>query len=140
MEREATEVLLEMLSKETESKSKTVILDLLKDIGKNQIAVISEHLSDSRWLFVRDIINIISEIKSDKAVVSLQKAVENKNIKIRQEVVKCLIPDPGVKKPLVSWKVLKRRGHTIKLMAIGGFTEIKGISTEDTKASHNVPL
>ena len=44
MEREATEVLLEMLSKEAESKSKTVILDLLKDIGKNQIAVLSEHL------------------------------------------------------------------------------------------------
>ena len=134
MEREATEVLLEMLSKETESKSKTVILDLLKDIGKNQIAVISEHLSDSRWLFVRDIINIISEIKSDKAVVSLQKAVENKNIKIRQEVVKCLISIGGKKAAGLLAKFLKDADDTIKLMAIRGFTEIKGISTEDMKA------
>jgi hypothetical protein len=134
MEREATEVLLDLLSKETESKSKTVILDLLKDIGKNQIAVLSEHLSDSRWLFVRDIINILSEIKSDQAVVSLQKAVENKNIKVRQEVVKCLISIGGKKAAGLLAKFLKDEDDTIKLMAIRGFMEIKGINTEDTKA------
>ena len=51
-----------------ESKARTALLDLLKDIGKNQMAIIGEHLSDSRWIFVRDIIHVLSETKSDGAV------------------------------------------------------------------------
>lgn len=133
MERETTEVLLEMLANEADNKSRTFILDLLKDIGKNQISVLGERLSDSRWLFVRDIIHILSENKSDQAIVSLQKAADNKNIKIRQEVVKGLISIGGKKAAGLLGRFLKDEDETIQLTAIRGFNEIKDIGAEDTK-------
>jgi len=133
MERETTEALLEMLAKETDNKSRSAILDLLKDFGKNQISVLGEHLSDSSLSFVRDIIGILSENKSDHAVFILQKAVDNKNVKIRQEVIKGLIPIGGKKAAGLLGKFLKDEDSTVQLMAIRGFTEIKGISAEDTK-------
>jgi HEAT repeat protein len=83
--------------------------------------------------FVRDIINILSETKSDQAVFILQKAVDNKNIKIRQEVIKGLIPIGGKKAAGLLGKFLKDEDSTVQLMAIRGFTEIKRISAEDAK-------
>ena len=133
MERETTEVLLEMLANETDNKLRPAILDLLKDIGKNQIALMGEHLSDNRLTFVHDIINIICESKSDQAIVSLQKAMGHKNIKIRQEVVKGLISIGGKRAAGLLAKFFDDGEEAVQVIAIRGFTEIKGISAQDTK-------
>jgi hypothetical protein len=133
MERETTEVLLDMLASETDNKSRTAVLDLLKDIGKNQISLLSEHLSDSRWLLVRDIINILSETKSEQVVFALQRAADNKNVKIRQEVIKGMISIGGKKAAVTLGRLLKDEDESVQLMAIRGFAEIKGISADDTK-------
>jgi hypothetical protein len=133
MPRETTEVLLEMLANENDNKSRSVIIDLLKDIGKNQIALLGERLSDSRSHFVLDIINILCETKSDQAIASLQKAMGHKNIKIRQEVLKGLISIGGKKAAGTLAKFFKDEDETVQMMAIRGFTEIKGISVQDTK-------
>jgi hypothetical protein len=106
---------------------------LLKNIGKNQIALLGEHLSDSRSQFVHDIITILCENKSDQAIASLQKAMGNKNVKIRQEVLKGLISIGGKKAAGLLAKFLKDADESVQLMAIRGFIEIKGINADDTK-------
>ena len=138
MQRETTEVLLEMLANENDNKSRTVIIDLLKDIGKNQMALLGEHLSDSRSRFVLDIINILCETKSDQAISSLQKAMGHKNIKIRQEVLKGLISIGGKRAAGILAKFLKDEDETVQMMAIRGFTEIKGHQRSRYKTTDNV--
>jgi HEAT repeat protein len=136
MEKETTEVLLEMLahdSTKTTPKAKATIIELLKDIGKNQIATIGEYLHDDSWLLVSSIINILSEIKSDEAVALLQNAVNNKNVKIRQEVIKGLLSIGGKKSAGILARFLKDGDEAVQLTAIRGFAEIKGIKAEDTK-------
>jgi hypothetical protein len=136
MEQETTEVLLEMLADETDKTAKTartVILDLLKDIGKNQIELMGDYLSDDRWHFVSGIINVLSEIKSDEVIILLQKAANNKNAKIRHEVVKVLLSIGRDKTAGLLAKFLKDEDEAIQVMAIRGFTVIKGIRAEDTK-------
>ena len=133
MERETTGVLLEMLGKETDNKSRAFILELLKYFGRNQISVLGEHLSSGNLSLVRDIINILSETKSDQAAVALSKAADNKNIKIRQEVIKGLVSIGGKKAVGTLGKLLKDEESTVQLMAIRGFAEIKEISADDTK-------
>jgi hypothetical protein len=133
MEREATEVLLEMLAKETSITAKAGLINLLKEIGKNQISMLGNCLSDSRFSFVHDILTILGEIKSDEAVIFLQKAAENKNVKIRQEAVKGLISIGGKKSAVSLAKFLKDEERTIQLTAIRGFTAIKEITPEETR-------
>jgi hypothetical protein len=133
MEQETTGLLLEMLANETDNKSRTFIIDLLKDIGKNQIALLSEHLSDSRPSFVRDIINIICETQGDQAITYLQKAMGHKNVKIRQEVIRGLISVGGSEAAGLLAKFLKDGEEAVQLTAIRGFAEIKRIRVEDTK-------
>jgi HEAT repeat protein len=133
MEREATEVLLELLANETDKAARIALLDLLKDIGKNQITMLGEYLSDDRWYFVRNIVNVLGESKGDQALVFLQKAADHKNAKIRQEVVKGLVTIGGKKAGGILAKFLRDKDETVQAMAIRGFTEIKGISAEDTR-------
>jgi len=136
MEQETTEVLLEMLANEnakTTPKARATIIELLKDIGKNQIVLIGEYLHDDRWFLVSSIINILSEIKSDEAVTLLQNAVNNKNVKIRQEVIKGLISIGGKKAAGILAKFLKDADEAIQLTAIRGLGDLKGIKAEDTK-------
>jgi hypothetical protein len=133
MERETTGVLLEMLGKETDNKSRAFILELLKYFGRNQISVLGEHLSSGNLSLVRDIINILSETKSDQAAAALSKAADNKNIKIRQEVIKGLVSIGGKKAAGTLGKLLKDEESTVQLMAIRSFAEIKEISADDTK-------
>lgn len=133
MERETTAVLLELLANDNDKASRIALLDLLKDIGKNQITMLGEYLSDDRWYFVRNIINVLGESKGDQALVFLQKAADHKNSKIRQEVAKGLISIGGRKAASILARFLKDRDDTVQVTAIRGFTEIKGITVEDTK-------
>ncbi len=133
MEREATAVLLELLATDTDKTSRIALLDLVKEIGKNQIAMLGEYLSDDRWYLVRNIVNVLGETKGEQALVFLQKAADHKNVKIRQEVAKGLISIGGKKAAGILARFLNDRDDSLRVMAIHGFAEIKGISAEDTK-------
>jgi hypothetical protein len=137
MEQESTEVLLELLASdnttETTPKVRAIIIELLKDIGKNQVSVIGDYLHDDRWFLVSSIINILSEIKSDEAVVQLQKLVSNKNVKIRQEVIKGLLSIGGERAAVTLSMFFKDGDDAVQMAAIRGLGELKGIKPSDTK-------
>jgi hypothetical protein len=133
MEQETTAVLVELLANDDDKKSRISLLNLLKDIGKNQISMLGEYLSDDRWYLVRNVVNVLSETRDDQALVFLEKAADHKNAKIRQEVAKGLIAIGGRKAAGILAKFLKDKDDTIQLLAIRGLVEIKDINTEDTK-------
>ncbi len=133
MDREVTEVLLELLAEDADKASRIALLDLLKEFGKNQLAMLGEYLSDDRWYLVRNIVNVLGESKGDQAIIFLQKAADHKNAKIRQEVAKGLITIGGRKAASILARFLKDRDEGVQGMAIHGLTEIKGITAEDTR-------
>jgi hypothetical protein len=130
MEREATEVLLELLAEEKERSARKAYLDLVKNLGKNQIMLIGEHLADGRWYYVRNIVSILGESKADQALVFLSKVADHDNIRIRQEVVKGLISIGGKKAASLLVKFLDDTAPDIQLMSIRGLVMFKGTGFE----------
>jgi HEAT repeat protein len=133
LEREATEVLLEILAEETDRSARVFLLDLLKDLGKNQLALIGDRLSDDRWYVVRNIVSILGESKTNQAIAFLQKAADHKDVRIRQEVIKGLISIGGKKAAGLLAKFLNDKDAEIQLMAIRGLTESEGVGAEEAK-------
>jgi hypothetical protein len=136
MEQKSTEALLEMLaddSAERTPKEKNVLMKLLRGIGRNQISLLGEALHDERWHFVNGIINILSEIGSDEAIAALQEAVDNRNVKIKQDVIKTLIQIGGRRAAAILTQFFHSRDEAVQLSAIRGFGELKNIKTEDAK-------
>jgi HEAT repeat protein len=133
LEKEATEVLLEFLAEEPERGSRIFYLDLAKDLGKNQIALLGEHLMDGRWYFVRNIVNILGDSKTDQAIAFLRKAADHENIRIRQEVIRGLLTIGGKKAAAVLAKFLRDRDPDIQMTAVRAFADFPGVGAEESR-------
>jgi len=133
LDRATTEILLELLAEEKDRAARIFYLELAKEIAKNQIAILGERLSDGRWYFVRNIVNILSEIKSDQAIALLRKAADHDHIQIRQEVIKGLLAIGGKKASAVLAKFLRDKDNDIQLMAIRAYADFPEIGAEESK-------
>ncbi len=134
MEREVTETLLELLAEEKDRVTRKFYLELAKGMGKNQIMLIGERLSDERWYFVRNIVSILGESKADQAIAFLNKVARHNNIRIRQEVVKGLISIGGNKAATLLATFLNDKEADIQLMSIRGLAGLRGIGSEVAKS------
>jgi hypothetical protein len=130
MEREATEALLELLAEEKDRSTRKAYLDFAKDLGKNQILLIGEHLADARWYYVRNIVSILAESKADQAIAFLSKVAGHDDLRIRQEVVKGLISIGGKKAASFLAKFLNDKEADIQFMTIHGLEVFKGNGIE----------
>jgi hypothetical protein len=131
--REATETLLELLAEENDRTARIFLLDIVKDLAKNQLTLLGERLSDGRWYVVRNIVSILGESHADQAIGYFYKVMNHKDVRIRQEVIKGLIAIGGKKSAGLLAKFLKDRDINAQMMAIRGFAEIKGIDAEEAK-------
>ena len=131
-EREATEVLLKLLAEEKERKARIFYLDLAKEIGKNQTALLGRYLSDSRWYLVRNIVNILSESKEDQAMAYFRKAADHKNIRIRQEIIHSLQTIGGKKAIGFLARFLSDEEEDVQKTALQAFARFPGISEDET--------
>ncbi len=132
-ERESTEALLKLLAEEKDKTVRIFYLDLVKDIGKNQIALFGKHLADVRWYFVRNIVNILGESKASQSMTFLVRVADHKDARIRQEVIHGLISIGGKKAAGVLAKFLKDKDDEVKRTAIRAFSGFPDIGAEETK-------
>jgi HEAT repeat protein len=134
LEREATEALLELLAEETDRSIREFLLDLIKEVGKNQILLLGERLTDERWYFVRNIVNILGDSKADQALAFLHKVANHKNARIRQEVVKGLCTIGGKKAAGLLTKFLNDESDDIRFMTIRGLAAFTAVGAEEANA------
>lgn len=134
LEREATEVLLELLAEETDRSIRAFLLDLIKEVGKNQILLLGERLTDERWYFVRNIVNILGDSKADQALAFLHKVANHKNVRIRQEVVKGLCTIGGKKAAGLLTKFLNDESYDIRFMAIRGLAAFTTVGADEVNS------
>jgi HEAT repeat protein len=133
MEREATEVMLELLAEEQDRKVRLFLVELLRTLGKNHVGLIAEQLNDGRWYVVRNTVRILSESKSEQAVSFLHKVSEHKNLQVRQEVARGLIMIGGKKASTLLSRYLKDKNTDMQLVAIRGLAEISGAGATEAR-------
>jgi hypothetical protein len=133
IERETTETLLELMAEEQDRLVRIFYLELLKDVGRNQIALLGELLTDGRWYFVRNIVSVLGESKTDQALAYLRKAAEHKNVRIRQEVIKGLLTVGGKKAASILAKMLQDEDDGVKETAVNAYGDFPGIGAEESK-------
>jgi HEAT repeat protein len=133
MEREATEVMLDLLAEEKDRAFRMFLIELLRTLGKNQLGLIAEHLNDGRWYVVRNTVRILSESKSERTVPFLLKVAEHKNLQVRQEVARGLIMIGGKKASTLLSRYLKDKNVDMQLIAIRGLAEISGAGATEAQ-------
>jgi HEAT repeat protein len=132
-ERETTEILLELLAGEENRSKRMFLLDIAKDLGKNQLVLLGEYLADPRWYVVRNVVSILGETKSEQALAYLNRVVDYNNMRIRQEIIKGLIAIGGKKATGMLAKFLQDQDPIIQAMAIRGFANLAAAGGEDSR-------
>jgi len=133
LERETTEVLLELMADEQDRLARIFYLDLLKDFGRNQIALLGELLTDGRWYFVRNIVNVLGESKTDQALAFLRKAAVHENVRIRQEVIKGLLTVGGKRAASILAKMMQDEDVGVQETAVNAYGDFPGIGAEESR-------
>ncbi|HEY6010422.1 MAG TPA: HEAT repeat domain-containing protein [Nitrospirota bacterium] len=133
VEREATEIMLELMAEEQDRSHRIFILELVKEVGKNQVMLLGERLSDDRWYFVRNIVSILGENKTDQATAILRKVADHKNVRIRLEVIKGLMSIGGKRAAALLSKFLGDADYDVQLLAVRSYADFPGIGADDAK-------
>jgi hypothetical protein len=133
LERKVVGVLFELLADENDRDARIFLLDLLKDFGKSQVSLLGEQLTDGRWYVVRNIVSILSENKSDQAILLLRRAADHQNLQVRQEVLKALIANKGKKAATVLARFFRDTDESMRLAAIRAFAGFSGMGDEEVR-------
>lgn len=82
--------MIEMLGELQERKQRRFLCEILAEIGRRNINVFSEAITDERWFLARNIAMILGMIKEPAAVQYLEKLSTHPNSKVRREAVRAL--------------------------------------------------
>ncbi|HDQ03048.1 MAG TPA: HEAT repeat domain-containing protein [Deltaproteobacteria bacterium] len=132
-DRESTEILLELMAEEKDRALRIFYLDLAKNIGKDQTTLLGKHLVDNRWYVVRNIVSIIGETKSEQAMKYLCKAAQQKNMRVRQEVIQGIAGIGGPKAAIILASFLDDKDKEVKLMALKSFSSLANIGPQQAR-------
>ena len=133
LDQEATSALLEILAIEKDRAIRKYLVEILKELGKRQIAVIGRHLSDSRWYVVRNIVNILGDSKSEEALPFLEKVTDHKQLQIRQEVIKGLVNIGGKKAAVLLTRFIQDKDIDVQIAAVRALAVVNGAGRSENQ-------
>jgi len=81
---------LEMLIESEESFVRRNLIKLIVSFGEMARPKVEIFLFDERWFVVRNMANILGEIKSEKSLNSLSRVMNHDEIRVQREVIKAL--------------------------------------------------
>jgi len=82
--------LLEALGRETDRSLRKKIISVIVDLGEDAIPEIVRRFSDKNWYVVRNMVRILREIGTEKAVRYLDVPLRHEDPRVRKEVVYAL--------------------------------------------------
>ncbi len=82
--------LIQLLGELTNSKARRVLCDVICEIGKNSVDLISSFMNDHRWYLVRNIIYILARVGKEQALPYVQKGCNHGEARVRREAVQAL--------------------------------------------------
>ena len=134
LDRAGTSLLLDLLADEGDRDARLFLINILKDLGKNQVALVGEQLSDRRWYVVRNAVRILGDTKAEQAIAFLHKVADHKDVRIREEVILALINIGGRKAAGILARYLKDKDQGLQVTALRAIGELQGLG--DTEARY----
>ncbi len=134
LDRAGTSLLLDLLAEEMDRDARLFLIELLKDLGKNQVALLGEQLSDRRWYVVRNAVRILGDTGTDQAIAYLHKVADHKDVRIREENIHALLNIGGRKAAGILARYLKDKDEGIQVAALRGIGKLQGLG--DTEARY----
>jgi len=98
--------------------TRKLVIDALVYLGKKNISFFYDGLNDSRWYVVRNMVHILRKIGDKNAASHILKSLDNKDVRVRKEVIRALGELGGDKSETVLKKCLQDHDVNIRRIAL----------------------
>lgn len=117
--------LCHLLSELKNIKGRRIVIESLVSLGRKDIKILSKHLEDPRWYFVRNIIHILGRIGDRAAIEPLGRVLTHEDTRVRRESIKALgiIGDPQSRGFLIT--ALKDNDTTVRISSARALSVMK---------------
>lgn len=109
--------LLEILSTEKEMSRRKLVSSIITAIGRYDISVLGRKISDPRWFFVRNIVEILGLIGNEEAIPYLDVTLKHTDRRVRKETIGSLGLIGGQKSLELLLSSLEDKDTSIRQMA-----------------------
>jgi HEAT repeat protein len=133
LDRAGTSLLLDLLAEEGDRDVRLFLINILKDLGKNQVALVGEQLSDRRWYVVRNAVRILGDTGTEQAITFLHKVADHKDLRIREEVINALMNIGGRKAAGILARYLKDKNQGLQVLALRGIGALQGLGDMEAR-------
>lgn len=82
--------LLEVLADEPDMAARKALVDLVSDMASNQIESLGARLSDPRWYFVRNVVNILGSTRDPTVLAPLSRTLRHADARVRRETIRAV--------------------------------------------------
>ena len=82
--------LMDVLGELSHSKARRVLCDVICELGKNSVEIITPFINDSRWYLVRNVIYILARIGKEQALPHILKGYNHREPRVRREAIQAL--------------------------------------------------
>jgi HEAT repeat protein len=82
--------LLEVLADEPDMAARKALVDLVSDMASKQIESLGARLSDPRWYFVRNVVNILGSTRDPAALAHLSRTLRHADARVRRETIRAV--------------------------------------------------
>jgi HEAT repeat protein len=82
--------LMNVLGDLSNSKARRVLCDIICELGKNNLELITPFITDSRWYLVRNVIYILARIGKEQGLPYIFKGCSHREPRVRREAIQAL--------------------------------------------------
>ena len=82
--------LLDALAEEPDMAGRKALVEILSEIAQPQMQVLAAHVSDPRWYFVRNVVNILGSTRSPEALAPLSRTIRHADARVRRESIRAV--------------------------------------------------
>lgn len=82
--------LIKILGEIANSKARRLFCDVIVQLGKNHLELITPFIDDHRWYLVRNIVYILGRMGKEQALPAVQKVMFHREVRVRREAIQAL--------------------------------------------------
>lgn len=112
------EPLLHRLASEKDANRRRALVDMLSNVGRHNIGLLTNSTADERWYFVRNIASILGNMATPEVAPYLETMTRHSDARVRREALRALTSILGPKAASANARALTDPEESVRLTAI----------------------
>ena len=120
--------MLEILGELENRRQRRLLCEIVAELGRKDIDILSEAMKDKRWYFVRNIVMVLGMTREPAALRYLEKGLRHPDLTVRREAIRAIVGIQSDDTRRLLLMALNDDDLTVRISALKALKRFKDIS------------